>query len=187
MDKFTYLRSSVSATENDINTQLAWTAVERLSVVWKSDLTDKIKYSFFQAAVLSILLDAWLHHMDASCIEQVLEATPHKAAAVWPPATHHETIQIRWTRHTGHCRRSKDELINDMILWTLSHGWAKVGWPARTYIQQLCADTRCSLEDLPGAMDDSGQRESGRCVLVAWHDDKYLICELHIISFLQLT
>ena len=35
-----------------------------------------------------------------------------------------------------------------------SHGRAKAGRPARTYIQQLCADTGCSLEDLPEAMDD---------------------------------
>ena len=57
VDKFTYLGSSVSSTETDINTQLAkaWTAIDRLSVIWKSDLTDKIKHSFFQAAVVSIL------------------------------------------------------------------------------------------------------------------------------------
>ena len=30
----------------------------------------------------------------------------------------------------------------------------KAGWPARTYIQQLCADTGCSLEDLLGTMGD---------------------------------
>ena len=43
VDKFTYFGSSVSSTENDINTRLAkaWTAVERLSVIWKSNLTDK--------------------------------------------------------------------------------------------------------------------------------------------------
>ncbi len=34
----------------------AWTAIDRLSVIWKSDLTDKMKRSFFQAAVVSILL-----------------------------------------------------------------------------------------------------------------------------------
>ena len=28
------------------------------------------------------------------------------------------------------------------------------GDAGRTYIQQLCADTGCSLEDLPGAMND---------------------------------
>ena len=59
VDKFTYLRSSVSSTEIDINTRLtkAWTAIDRLSLTWKSDQTDKIKRSsFFQAAVVSILL-----------------------------------------------------------------------------------------------------------------------------------
>ena len=58
VDKFTYLRSSVFSTETDINTRLAkaWTAIDSLSVIWKSDLNDKTKRSFFQAAVVSILL-----------------------------------------------------------------------------------------------------------------------------------
>ena len=58
VDKFTYLGGSVSSTETDINTRLAkaWTAINRQSVIWKSDLTNKMKYSFFQAAVMSILL-----------------------------------------------------------------------------------------------------------------------------------
>ena len=58
VDKFTNLRSSVSSTENDINTRLekAWTAIDRLLVIWKSNLSDKINRSFFQAAIVSILL-----------------------------------------------------------------------------------------------------------------------------------
>ena len=57
VDKFTYLGSSVSSTDKDIDTRLtkAWTAIDRLSMIWKSDLTDKIKRSFFQAVVVSIL------------------------------------------------------------------------------------------------------------------------------------
>ena len=52
----------------------------------------------------------WMHYMDAdktdgekawqqlqknaaSNFELVLEATPHKAAAVWPPTSHHENYQ----------------------------------------------------------------------------------------------
>ena len=58
VDKFTYLGSSVSSTKNDIDTRLtkAWTAIDRLSIIWKSDLTDKMKRGFFSAAVVSILL-----------------------------------------------------------------------------------------------------------------------------------
>ena len=71
-----------------------------------------------------------------------------------------KTIKIRWTRHVGHCWRSRDEFICDVLLWTPSQGQAKAGCPVRTYIQQLCADTGCSPEDLPKAVDDrEGWRE----------------------------
>ena len=69
-----------------------------------------------------------------------------------PPIT--KTIQVRRTRHAGYCWRSKDELISDVLLWTPTHGCARVGRPARTYIQQLCEDTGCNPEDLPEAMND---------------------------------
>ena len=57
-------------------------------------------------------------------------------------------------RHAGHCWRSRDELIRDVLLWIPTHGRAKAGRPARTYIQQLCEDTGCCPEDLPRAMND---------------------------------
>ena len=48
VDKLTYRRKSVSSTENDINTRLskAWAIVARISIIWNSDLTDKIKQFF---------------------------------------------------------------------------------------------------------------------------------------------
>ena len=69
-----------------------------------------------------------------------------------PPMT--KTIQVRRTRHAGHCWRSWDELISDVLLWTPTYGREKARRPARTYIQQLCEDTGCCPEDLPEAMDD---------------------------------
>ena len=65
-----------------------------------------------------------------------------------------KTIQVRRTRHAGHCWRSRAELIRDVLLWTPTYGRTKAGRPARTYIQQLCEDTGCSSEDLPVAMND---------------------------------
>ena len=78
--------------------------------------------------------------------------TRHQLYGHLPPIT--KTIQVRRTRHTGHCWRSRDELIRDVLLWTPTHGRAKAGRPARTYIQQLCEDTGCCPEDLPRAMND---------------------------------
>ena len=70
-----------------------------------------------------------------------------------------------------------DELISDVLLWTPSHWQAKVGRPAQTYIQQLCATTRCSPVDLPEAMDDrkGGKRGSEISVLIGRHDDDNVI------------
>ena len=165
VDKFTYQGSSVVSTEKDIDTRLtkAWTAINRLSIIWKSDLTDKMKRSFFQAAVTSILLygcTTWtltkrqLHKNAGAILNKSWRQHPtrHQLYGQMPPIT--KTIQVRRTRHAGHCWRSRDELISDVLLWTPTHDRAKAGRPARTYIQQLCEDTGCCPEDLPEAMND---------------------------------
>ena len=172
VDKFTYLGSSVESTEKDIETRLtkAWIAISRLSIIWKSDLTDKMKRSFFQAAVTSILLYGCTTWTLTKRLEKKLDSnytrmlrailnkfwrqhpTRHQLYGHLPPIT--KTIQVRRTRHAGHCWRSRDELIRDVLLWTPTHGRVKAGRPARTYIQQLCEDTGCCPEDLPRAMND---------------------------------
>ena len=65
-----------------------------------------------------------------------------------------KAIQARRTRHAGHCWRSKDELVSDVLLWTPAYGQSKAERPARTYVQQLCDDTGCNPEDLAEAMND---------------------------------
>ena len=170
VDKFTYLGSSVSSTETDINaTSKGIDSYDRLSVIWKSDLTDKMKRSFFQAAIVSILLyecTTWtltkriVKKLDGN-YTSMLRAILNKSWKQHPtkqqlygnlqPIT--KTIKIRRTRHTGHCWRSRYELIRDVLLWTASYRRAKVGRLARSYIQQLCADTGCSPEDLRKAME----------------------------------
>ena len=146
----------------------------KLSIIWKSDLTDKMKSSFFQAAVVSILLYGCTTWTLIKRLEKKLDGnytrmlwailnkswrqhpTRHQLYGYLPPIT--KTIQVRRTRHAGHCWRSRDELISDVILWTPTYGRAKAGRPTRTYIQQLCEDTGCSPEDLPEAMNDRKKR-----------------------------
>ena len=89
----------------------------------------------------AILNESWRQH-----------PTRHQLYGHLPPIT--KTIQVRRTRHAGHCWRSRDELISDVLQWTPTYGRAKAGRPPRTYIQQLCKDTRCSPEDLPEVMND---------------------------------
>ena len=148
----------------------AWTAIDWLLVIWKSDMIDKMKHSFFQAAVVLILLygcTTWTltKHMRKkldSNYTRMLRAILNKSWKQHPTKQQlyghlppiMKTIKVRRTRHIGHYWKSKDELISDILLWTPSHGRIKAGWPARTYIQLLCADTGYRFEDLPGAMKD---------------------------------
>ena len=129
-----------------------------------------MKRSFFQAAVVSILLNGCTTWTLTKRREKKLDGnytkmlrailnkssqqhpTKHQLYGHLPPIT--KTIQVRRTRHAGHCWRSRDELISDVLLWTPTYGRAKAGQPARTCIQQLREDTGCSPEDLPEAMND---------------------------------
>ena len=128
VDKFTCIGSSVSSTENDIDTRLtkAWTAIDRLSIIWKSDLTDKMKLLYgcttwtltkrlekldgnYTRMLRAILNKSWRHH-----------PTSHQLYGHLPSIT--KTIQVRRARHAGHFWKSKDELVSDVLLWT-PHIW----------------------------------------------------------------
>ena len=88
----------------------------------------------------AILNKSWKQHPTKQLYDHLLPIT--------------KTIKVRQTRHAGHCWRRRDKLIRDVLQWTSSHGWAKAGQPARTYIHQLCVDMGCNLEDLPTAIDN---------------------------------
>ena len=81
-DKFTYLGSSVSSTEKDIDRRLT-----------KADRN-------YTRILRAILNKSRRQH-----------PTKHQLYGHLPPIT--KTIQVRRTRHAGHCWRSRDELISD--------------------------------------------------------------------------
>ena len=121
VDKFTYLGKSVSSTETDINTRLskAWTANYSISVIWKSDLADKMKHSFFQAAIVSILLygcTTWTltkrmeKNLDGNytrMLRAILNSSQRQHPTTQQIYSHllpiTKTIKIRRTKHAGHC------------------------------------------------------------------------------------
>ena len=120
-----YVWSSVSSTEKDIDTRLtkAWTAIDRLSIIWKSNLTDKMKRSFFQAAVVSTLLYGCTTWMLTKRLEKKLDGnytrmlrailnrswqqhpTRRQLYGHLPPIT--KTIQARQTRLLEKQRRDR--------------------------------------------------------------------------------
>ena len=101
--------------------------------------------------------------------------TKHQLYGHLPPIM--KTIKVRRTRHAGHCWRSRDKLISDVLQWILSYGRAKAGRPALTYIQQLCEDTGCSPEDLPEAMNNREEwRERVRDILAGGMTWWWYIC-----------
>ncbi len=112
VDKFPYLGSSVSSTEKDIDTRLtkAWTAIDRLSIIWKSNLNR-----------------SWQKH-----------PTRRQLYGHLSPIT--KTIQARQTRHAGHFWGSKDKTVSDVLLWTPTYGQSKPGLPARTFIQHVVSE-----------------------------------------------
>ena len=100
--------------------------------IWKSNLTCKMKRSFFQAAVVLILLYGYTTGTLTKNMEKkldgnytrMLRAILNKSWGQHPikkqvyghllPIT--KTIKLRRTSNAGHCWRSRDELISDILL-----------------------------------------------------------------------
>ena len=116
IDKFTYPSSNIFSTESEVNIRLvkAWTAIGMISIKWKSDLSDKIKWGFFQVVVVSVLLygcTSWtqnahmeLHKNATCCFEQILEAAPHKTPALRP-------VTSLLTNHTNKTSKIREAFL----------------------------------------------------------------------------
>ena len=195
VDKFTYLGSSVSSTEKDINMQLtkAETAIGMLSVIWKSDLTDKRKRSFFQAAVVLILLygcttwtltkwmDKKLDGNNTRMLWAILNKSRRQHLAKHQLYSHllpiMKTIKVRRTRHAGHCWRSRDELISDVLLWTPHMAKQKQDDQLEaTYSSSVRIwDVVLRTYQKRWIIGRSGKRGLGISVLAAQHDDEFYL------------
>ena len=146
-----------------------WTLTKRLEKKLDGNYTRMLR---------AILNKSWRQH-----------PTKHQLYGHLPPIM--KAIQVRRTRHAGHCRRSRDELISDVLLWTPTYGRAKAGQPARTCIQQLCEDTGCSPDTGCSrgrwTIGRSGERGSRIYVQVVRHDDDDLTLRKDYQSESEIT
>ena len=63
-------------------------------------------------------------------------------------------LRDRRLRFSGHCWRSKSEIISQMLFWEPSKGKRTRGRPAMTYIDQLEKDTCLPRQELPKIMEN---------------------------------
>ena len=147
----------------------AWTAIDWLSIITKSNLSEKIKRNFFHAVVVLILLygcTTWtlikrrekkLNGSYTRMLWAILNKSwkqhsrKEQLYGHQPPIS--KTIQIRQTRHVGHSWRSKDEHTSNILLETHHLDAQVLDNQQELEVQQLCTDTGCSLEDQAEAMD----------------------------------
>ena len=186
VDKCTNQGSSVSSTEKDIDTWLtkAWTVIDRFSIIWKSDLTDKTKRSFFRAAVVWILLYGCTTWTLTKRLEKKLDGnytimlreilnkswrqnpTRHQLYGHLPPIT--KTIQVRRSSHAGHCWRII-KYVSRLFLWALLlivHTWNSS--PLQSYLLRL----QCTCCNVPTT---SGKPHASPLVWVCqWHSSQPL-------------
>ena len=66
------------------------------------------------------------------------------------------------------------ELISGILLWISTYGHTNVGWPAKTFIHQICVVTQCCLEEILIGTD--GKRKSKESILSAWLDKDMCVC-----------
>ena len=169
VNNFNYLGNSIASTEKDvlIHISKAWNALDKLNVIWKSNLNKQIKKNFFRAIVEKVLLYGSSSWTLTKKLESKLDGTYTRMLRA--------ILNIHWSTHptiallygdiprissilketrTRFAYRSKNEVISDLILWTPAHGKRKIGRPCKTYIDQLMEDTNCLPNDLPKAMED---------------------------------
>ena len=172
VDNFTYLGSEISSMDKEIKIRIAksWNALDKLSSIWKSNLTATLKRNFFRAVVESVLLygsEAWTlttkleRKLDGTYTRMLrvvfniswkLHLTNKKLYGHIPTLS--KTIRERRTRFAGHCFRSENEIISGVLMWMPAHGFKKRGRPKRNYIKQLTDDTGLTVEEAKTAMKD---------------------------------
>ena len=139
-----------------------WTLTKRLEKKLDGNYTRMLR---------AILNKSWWQH-----------PTKHQLYSHLPPIT--KTIQVRLTRHTGHCWRSRDKLISDVLLWTphvaelkqddqLEHTYS-------SYVRIWdVAQKTCQRRWTIGK---SVERGSGISMLVAQHDDDDCVVVLRLYN-----
>ena len=107
-----------------------------LSIIWKFDLSDKIKTGFFQAVAVSV----WMQHLDSKeklevkimhclLLNKYWKQLPTKQQLCNHLLPISKTIKVRSIWHAEQCWRSKNKVISDILPWTTTNRHTSFGRP----------------------------------------------------------
>ena len=137
--------------EKDVRTRVAkaWSALDRLKIIWKSLLSDSLQRNFFRAIVESVLVygsPSWILinqledklggtycRMLCAILNKSWQQHPTKELYGSIPKLS-DIIREQRTRFASHCWQNKTELVNELLLWIRKHDHTQVGRPFKTYI-----------------------------------------------------
>ena len=166
MNDFNYLGSKIISSEKDIQVRIgsAWSALNKLTPVWKLNLDVSIKTEFFIATVESVLTygsQAWklkksIENKLNGAYTRMLRAalnfhwsqrvTNKELYNDLPKIT--ETIRYCRSKFLGHIWRHDEEFMHNLLFWMPTNGKNKRGRPQKLYIDQLIEDTGLQMEEL---------------------------------------
>ena len=131
----------------------AWSALNKLTPIWKSNLDISFKRKFFRATVKSVLTyssQVWtltksLENKLNGAYTRMLRAAlnVHWSQRVTNKELYNdlpkitETIRYRRLKFSGHIWRHDEEIAHNLLFWMPTNGKNKRGRPQKTYIDQL--------------------------------------------------
>ena len=139
INDFMYVGSWIASTEKDISIRIAkaWSALNNLEVIWKSNMNKKLKMIFVHAPVESVLLYGSSTWTLTKALEKSLDGTytcmlravqnvswrQHLTNKELYDGCMKITDKIRERRlkHAGHSWQSKNEIISKVLLWEPTH------------------------------------------------------------------
>ena len=172
VDDFLYLGSWIDCCSKEANIRIgkAWSTLHKLDTIWKSELCEGLRIGVFRATVETVLLYESTALILTPSLDKKLDRQFTNMLRVVKNVTWRQrilkevlyaglpristTIREKRLRFSGHCWRSKNEAISNLVLWEPKHGKRSVRGQARTFVNLLDVDTRVPKGCLPAAMGD---------------------------------
>jgi len=169
VNDFKYLGSYINDSEHDfiVRKSLAWKACNKLNKVWQSNLPKELKLQTFKTLIEPILLygsETWTmsRKMERSidgCYTNLLRRVQNlhwedhpTLGVIYGSLPRISTVLTsRRLRFAGHCFRSKEELISDLLLWCPI---GTIRSRKLTFLNTLKRETGLEIEELKTAMQD---------------------------------